>query len=229
MRKLPLSWMVLPILPALLVTSVQPSSASELGGKLAGLMHGTPVDVIHPPGTCNQCKKEFCVQHVPVTECVPGKKLVYDVKKRYEYVTIPETRYRFVTRHVTKEIDCPYCMPYCESEDVAHCYESEKWSSHKHGCGDLHCKTCVVKTEKLPCQHCGRKPGETIIKARVKECVKEAYTVYRQVKREICVKKPRYEHVNVEVTRNVCNNCGAGGGGCKHGSDGGACDKCCEE
>ncbi len=226
MRRLPLSWVVLPILSVLLVTSARPSAADELAwSRLAGLVGSTPVDLIRPPGSCDTCKKEFCIQRVPVTECVPGKKLVYDVKKRYEYVTIPETRYRYVTRHVTKEVKCSYCVPYCETKEVDHRYESEQWDSQETGCGELHCKTCVTKTEKLPCKHCSRKPGETIVKARVKECVKEPYIVYRQVKREICVKLPRYENVKVSVTRYVCKDCNVKScGSC----DKGTCDEGCQ-
>lgn len=224
MRKLFLSWM---ILLAPLVISVQPSSAVELPwSNLAGLMHSTPVDVICPPGSCDTCKKEFCINRVPVTKCETGKKLVYDVEKRYEYVTIPETRYRFVTRHVTKEVKCSYCMPYCEAYEVDHCYKSEQWNSHESGCGDVHCKSCVTRTEKLTCQHCGRKPGETIVKVRVKECIKEPYVVYRQVRRQVCVKRPRYEHVEVPVTRYVCKDCASGG--CGQCGDRGTCDACCE-
>ena len=177
--------------------------------------HKTAVDVPCPQSS-DQCKHEGCIQRVPVKECVKGKKLVYDVKKCYEYVTVPETRYRFVTRCVVKEIECSYCMPYCEAKDVPHCYESEKWTTSAIcGCGQLHCKTCQRKVEKVPCQHCGRKPGETVVKVHVRECVKEAYTVYRQVARQICVKKPRYEHVEVSVTRYVCKGCGGKGKGCR--------------
>ena len=61
--------------------------------------------------------------------CVKGKKLVFDAKMRYECVTIPETRYRFVTRRITKEVTCPACVPTCETTDVCRCYESEKWTT----------------------------------------------------------------------------------------------------
>lgn len=226
MRRLSLTWMTLPILAALLVTFVQPSSAEELAwNRVAKLLrNATPVDVIRPPDSCDTCQGEVCVQRVPVTECVTGKKLVYDVEKRYEYVTIAETRHRFVTRWVTKEVKCDYCQPYCESYDVDHRYETERWDTQETGCGELHCRSCVAHTEQLPCQHCGRKPGETIVKARVKECVEEPYVVYRQVRRQICVKTPRYEKVNVSVTRHVCcDQCG--GRGCNQ-CGGSACSEC---
>ncbi len=202
-------------------------SAIELGWvNLAGLVHSTPVDIIRPPHSCDQCKKEFCVERVPVTECKTGKKLVYDTKKRYEYVTIPETRYRYVTRRVTKEVKCSYCMPTCETTDVDHCYEKERWDTEDSCSGELHCKTCETKVEKLPCKHCGRRPGETIVKVRVRECVKEPYIVYRRVQKQVCIKQPRYERVQVSVTRYVCNTCG--GNDCQGCCDQGGCEPGCE-
>ena len=43
---------------------------------------------------------------------------------------------------------------------------------------------------------------------KVWTCVKVPYTVYRQVEKEVGVKQPCYEKVEVQVTRHVCENCG---------------------
>lgn len=219
MKKLFVNWMVFGACAMLLPMLSSTALAGDLSfaGLAALFGHGTAVDVPCPQ-SCDQCKGEGCIERVPVKECVSGKKLVYDIKKRYEYVTIPETRYRFVTRCVTKEVKCDYCMPFCEASDVPHCYESEHWEESETACGKLHCKTCQKKMENLPCQKCGRKPGETVVKVKVRECVKEAYTVYRQVAKEICVKQPRYEHATVLVTRYECRQC-----------DNKACKGCCDQ
>ena len=169
-----------------------------------------------PETTCDKCgvagcSGEQCVQVVPVKECVVGKKKVYDCKVRYEWVTIPETRYRIHYRWVTKTVPCAYCQPVCEAKDTSHVYSTEKWEQRPHGDGTLHCKTCERKTEKGQCKYCGSKDGKTTVKVRVRECVKEPYTVYRQVKRPVCVKQPRYERTEVTITKNVCSRCGGQG------------------
>ncbi len=212
MRKLTLLGIFAAVCGMLSAGVAATASAAELSwSRLGGLVQGTPFDV-HLPGSCNQCGHEGCIERVPVKECVKGKKLVYDCKVRYEYVSIPETRYRWVNRHITKEVPCPYCMPTCETSEKPHCYETEKWHSSGEagcgGCGQVHCKTCQKQVETLECKQCGRKPGETIAKVRVKTCVKEPYIVYRQVRKPVCVKQPRYEHVKVSVTRYVCKHCG---------------------
>ena len=140
---------------------------------------------------------------------------------------------------ITKEIDCPYCKPVCKTEEGKNSFGAEKWeksasadarcegsgdgSCHEdeggHGNGDasaeLHCKDIVPQLEKTECKYCGREPGETVIKAKVWSCVRVPYTVYRRVKRPVCVKQPRYEKVEVNVTRYICTNCRGIG-----------CDKC---
>ncbi len=205
-----------------LVTLASTLSAAELPWtNLAGMLRGSPMD-ISCPQSCDQCKKEFCVERVPVKECVTGKKRVFDCKMCNEYVSIPETRYRFKTRRVTEEVPCCFCKPVCKSRDVNRCYESEEWQTDSidtcSGCGGLYCKHCQNKTEKVSCKHCGREPGKTTVKVCYKSCVKEAYTVYRQVKKSVCVKQPRFERVKVRITRYVCNSCNGGG-----------CNQCCEQ
>jgi hypothetical protein len=197
-------------------------SAGELPfGNLAFLLKGTPKDVPCPQ-SCDQCRKEFCIERVPVRECVTGKKRVYDCKVRYQCVVIPETRYRWKTMCVTEEIPCCYCKPVCKTRDVNHCYESEQWEEQEFGtcagCGGIYCKYCENKVEKVPCKHCEREPGKTTIKVCYRSCMKESYIVYRQVKRPVCVKQPRYERVKVPITKYVCRNC-----------DGGGCEQCCDD
>ena len=224
MRKLSVLWVAVAI-SAMLLLPPQKTFALELPwSNLGCMLKHSPVDVPCPQ-SCDQCSGEFCIQRVPVTECVKGKKLVYDAKIRYEYVTIPETRYRFVTRCITKEVKCPACVPTCETTDVCRCYESEQWTTDHLGCGSgqLHCRKCEKKVEKYPCKKCGRKPGEAVVKVHVRECIKEPYVVYRQVKRPVCIKQPRHERTTVKVTRYVCKNCGGCDQGC--GESCGQCDE----
>lgn len=186
--------------------------AGDLFGIL-GWLTGKNVDV--HPHTCHECGPEFCTERAPITKCVTGKKKVYDSKIFYEYVSIPETRYRWKKRFVTKEIPCDYCKPTCDTELVDHCFGAEKWTRDDLSCcSKLHCKSIVPVIEKLPCKHCGSAPGKTTIKVHYWDCVKEPYTVYRQVRRPICVKEPRYEKVCVPITKHVCLHCN--GQGCSH-------------
>ena len=191
-------------------------SAEDLLTSITNWLKGPSAD-IPPPQACGQCgyshKSEYCVERIPVETYVKGKKKVYDSKVRYEYVSIPEIRYRYVNRLVRKKIPCDYCKPVCETSEVEHCYQIEHWETKDHGCGKLHCKTCVNKTEKQLCKKCGNKPGKTTIKVHYWSCVKEPYTVYRQVKKPVCVKQPRYVSVDVPITKYVCKHCKGGGCG----------------
>ncbi len=229
MRKLSVLWVVVAS-AAMLSAAPQDTLAGELPwSNLGCMLKSSPVDVPCPQ-SCDQCRKEFCIERVPVRECVKGKKLVYDCKVRSEWVTIPETRYRWVNRCVTEEIPCCYCKPVCKTQEGVRGYESEEWSEDPlqtcSGCGGIYCKHCQNKCEKVECKHCAREPGETVIKVHYKSCVKEAYVVYRQVRREVCVKKPRHEHVNVSITRYECKHCN--GNGCQTCCDPGGCDPGCE-
>jgi len=155
--------------------------------------------------TCNECDPGVeCIHRVPVTECVTGKKLVYDSSIRYEYVSIPEVRYRWKKIWVTREIDAEYQKPVCKSEDGQNCFGIEKWDDEDAGCGKLHCRTIDPQLEKAACKHIECETGDTIVKVRYKTCVKVPYTVYRQVRRPICLKEPRYEKVEVPIARHEC-------------------------
>ena len=169
--------------------------------------------------TCDQCGQAHapdvvCIERIPVEQCVMGKKKVFDCTTRYEYVTVPEVRYHWKNKWVTKEIPCPYCKPVCKTDESEHVHYTEKWDKEKAGCGELHCKTYEPKTEKVECKRCEHEKGETTIKVHYRTCVKEPYTVYRQVKRPVCVKQPRYEKVKVSITKHVCKRCR--GHGCDH-------------
>jgi hypothetical protein len=122
---------------------------------------------------------------------------------------------------VTKEVPAEYCKPVCETRNVDHPYEVEHWQKQELDCGELHCKTCEPKTEQIACKTCKTEPGKTTVKVHYWSCVKVPYTVYRQVEREVCVKQPRYEKVEIPVTRYVCQNCGGRGCGqcCRHEED----------
>jgi hypothetical protein len=173
---------------------------------------GTPVDV-HMPESDKQCGHEGCIERTPVTEKMPGKKKNYKIRVRYEYLSVPETRYRWQMKCITKEIPCDGCMPVCKDEETEHPYAVERWDKQQLQCSQLHCKTCEPQTEKVPVKKCEVVPGKTTIKVHYWSCVKVPYTVYRQVKQEVCVKHPCYETVEVPVTRYVCKHCG--GVGCK--------------
>lgn len=176
------------------------------------LWKGTPVDV-HPPQACQNCDNPYCIERLPVTECVTGEKRNDNVCVRYEYVSVPEVRYRWQIKCISKEIPCTGCKTVCEDRDIEHRYSVERWDKQQLACSERHCKTCVPQSELLPGKVCKTEPGETIIKAKYWSCVKVPYTVFRQVKREVCVKQPCYEKVPVTVTRFVCEHCG--GLGCK--------------
>jgi hypothetical protein len=182
------------------------------------LWKGTPVDV-HKAESCEQCGHEGCIERTPVDDCVVGKKKEFKTTVRYEYVSIPETRYRWQMKCIHKEIPCDTCKTVCEIQDLDHPYEAERWDKQPTECGELHCKTCEPKIERLPVvTGCKTEPAKTTIKVHYWSCVKVPYIVYRQVKKEVCVKQPCYEKVDVPVTRYVCDHCGGlGCGFCKHG------------
>ena len=217
MRTSSLRWAIV-LLTALLTTSNPRLLAAGdwTWLNVSNYFKGTPKD-IHGPQCCDQCGHEGCIERTPVTECVPGKKRHDNVQIRYEYVAIPEVRYRWCVKCITKEIPCQGCKTTCEEKKVEVPYSVEAWTKEQHGCDEVHCKTCVPQTEMLPQKECHSEPGETTIKSHYWSCVKVPYTVYRQVRKEVCVKQPCYEHVKVPVTKYVCKHCGGLG-----------CQQCCQ-
>lgn len=209
-RRIPVAAMSIALLGALASTGIagEPDNRSTAPILLTSWCKPSSVDLKPYQGrsccrTDTSCPE--CIERVPVQECVTGKKKVYDCKTCYEYVSIPEVRYRWVTKWVTREIPCDYCKPVCKTQDGENSYGEERWDKQPEGCGaTLHCRSIDWKREKADCKFCDRKPGKTTIKVRYKTCVKEPYTVYRQVKRPICVKIPRYEKVKVWITRHEC-------------------------
>lgn len=175
-----------------------------------------------------------CTQRVTVPDCVVGKKRVYDSETRYEYVSVPEVRYRLKEMWVTKEIPAPGCKPVCKSQDGQNCFGTERWDKHNEGTAcETHCRSIESKLEKADCKYCESEEAETTIKVRYKTCVKVPYTVYRRVKRPICLKIPCDEEVEVPIIRHECHdpNCsgcdlcsGANCGSCR-GQGCGACGR----
>lgn len=206
MRVRPFTWTALAATATLFVALPNHVDAGD-PFHLVGWLTGSRVDVrthecddcggVHDPGAS-------CIERIPIEECVIGKKKLFDSKIRYEYVSIPETRYRWKKRLITKEIPCPYCKPVCKTEDGQHCFGTEVWNKGCAECGELHCKHIEARREKVQHKYCDHKPGETTIKVKYRSCVKEPYTVYRQVKRPVCVKQPYYEKVEVSITRYEC-------------------------
>ena len=182
---------------------------------------GTPVDV-HCPASCDNCGHEVCVDREKVEECVVGEKKIYKTSVHKEYVAIPEVRYKWEMKCVTKEVPCDYCKPVCKTEEVDHQYQAEHWDKEELPCGgERYCKTCETKTEKLPVvDGCHTEPGKTTVKVHIWTCVRVPYTVYRQVEKEVGVKQPCYEKAEVQVCRHVCEHCGGlGCNFCKGNSD----------
>lgn len=208
-----LTWALLAVIAVVFVAAPERLTATE-SFNLIGWLKGTGVDV--HPHTCDECGGVHdgdgpCIERYPVEICVVGKKEVFDSKIKYEYVSIPETRYHWKKTHITKEIPCPYCKPVCKSEDCQKCVGEEKWEKECLECGELHCKHIEHKIEKVENKYCDHEPGETTIKVKYRSCVKVPYTVYRQVKKPVCVKQPRYEKVDVPITKHVCKHCSGGG------------------
>jgi hypothetical protein len=218
MRRLTIVFLSLAVTTVLLAMPSRRSWAGELGWlNLANHLKGTPVDV-HCPESEHQCGHEGCLERCPVEECVKGEKKVWKSSIRHEYVAIPEVRYKWEMKWITKEIPCDGCKPVSKTDEVNHCYEAERWDKRSEGCCELHCKTCEPKNEKLECKHCECQPGKTTVKVHYWSYVKVPYTVYRQVERDVCVKQPRCEKVEVPITRYEREGCDLLG--CGH------CERC---
>ena len=217
-------WMTPAVLIGVILVASHPAVAAHPGSFFRNLIPGlgkTATDV--SAHECHECNDPQCIERIPVEECVFGKKKVYDSSIRYEYVSIPEVRYRWKNKWVTKEIPCEYCKPVCKTEDGESCYGAERWDKAKLACSTQHCKTIEPKTEKQTCKYCGSEPGKTTVKVRYKTCVKVPYTVYRRVKRPVCIKQVRYEKVEVSITRYKCKKAG-----CDRCS-GNGCANCCRK
>jgi hypothetical protein len=211
MKKIPLFWVFVALSLAfpLKMLAGGPSWLDALNP-----FRGTPVDV-HHPDACENCGHEGSVERAKIEECVVGEKKVYTTSIHKEYVSIPEVRYRYVMKCIVQEVPADYCKTVPKIENVDHQFQAEQWCKDVAPCGDeLLTKRCVTQTEKLPvATGCDTKPGKTTVKVHVWTCVKEAYTVYRQVEKEVAVKQPHYEKCEVKITRHECTHCG--GLGCE--------------
>jgi len=137
----------------------------------------------------------------PVQDCVIGKKKLFRSWVCDEYVVVAEVRYRWETKCITKEIPADFEEPVCNSEDCEAGHNVEAWESEAVGECKIHCKSAKTESENVPIKRIDSAPGKTTIKVCYKSCVKVPYTVYRQIKRPICVKQPCHESVEVPVTR----------------------------
>ncbi|MFV1965055.1 MAG: hypothetical protein ACC628_06500 [Pirellulaceae bacterium] len=144
-----------------------------------------------------------CIALASVDDQVVGKKQVYDSSVRHEWVTVPETKYRWKKRLVTKEIPCEYHKPLCETTQAKQVVVRETWRQEDFRGGELHWKIQDPQQESIPVKQCKHEPGETTIKVRYWTTVKEPYTVYRQIKRPVCIIQPRNEPATVTVTRQI--------------------------
>jgi hypothetical protein len=193
-----------------LASSSAVSRADEAGAVRLVSHASTPVDV-HPPESCENCDHETCIARRRIDDCLTGKVKCFKMKICKEYVSVPEVRYVWRMKCITKEIPCDSTKPVCKDEEVDNYYETEEWQKQPTECGDVHCKCCVPQTEKVNCKRCEFEPGKSTIKVRYWSCVKVPYTVYRQVAKDVCVKQPYYEKLKVPVTRYCCEHCDGAG------------------
>jgi hypothetical protein len=204
---------------ALVASSIYQASAAEPFSLIDFLSGKSPAQQSSECGDCggHHGSAEHCITRYPVEDIVIGKKKVFKSKVKYEWVSIPETRYHWKKAKITKEIPCSYCKPICVTGECLQCVGEEKWETTCDKCSERHCRHIEHRTERVPTAECQHAKGETTIKVKYHSCVKVPYIVYRQVKRPVCVKQPRYEKVEVPITRYVCKHCD--GGGCADCSD----------
>lgn len=220
MRYRVLRWSPLMLATALVVSNIYRAGAAE-PFSLVDFLSGAFTDQkAHECGECggHHGPAEHCIDRYPVEDIVVGKKKVFEGKVKYEWVSIPETRYHWKKMLITEEVPCSYCKPICVTGECQKCVGEEKWESLCDKCGERHCRHIEHKLELVPTAECQHAKGETTIKVKYHSCVKVPYIVYRKEKRPVCVKQPRYEHVEVPITRYVCTHCNGGG-----------CADCCDK
>ena len=208
-----LKWSPLLLAVALLVGNMHRAGAAESFDLIRFLTGKSSDQKSHDCGQCggHHGAAEHCITRIPVQDVVVGKKEVFQGKVKYEWVSVPETRYHLKKKLITKEIPCTYCKPVCVTGECRKCVGEEKWEAYCDKCSETHCRHLEYKTELVPTKECQHAKGETTIKVKYHSCVKVPYIVYRRVKRPVCVKQPRYEKVDVPITRYVCQHCNGGG------------------
>ena len=169
--------------------------------------HRTGVDV-RTYEICPDCGQAHdpeveCIQRVPCPDCVIGKKRLFCGSVHYEYVVVAEVRYRWKTKWITKEVPADFQDPICNTEDGDCLHNVEDWTSCDTCEGKMYCQTTKSDPDGVEIKRIECEPGQTTIKVRYKSCVKEPYTVYRQIRRPIAVKQPCYEKVEVPITRYI--------------------------
>ena len=153
-------------------------------------------------GQSHDCDDE-CIKRVAVPDCVIGKKRMFCGSVHYEYVVVAEVRYRWKTKWITKEVPADFEEPVCKTDEGTCPNDVQDWTSCDDCEGKVYCETTKPELEGIESKRIECQPGQTSIRVRYKSCVKEPYTVYRQIRRPIAVKQPCFEKVEVPVTRYV--------------------------
>lgn len=205
------------IATAAVMMTAYPAPTRAGDGSLPGLTDFFNGGLFCLPGKEPKCH-ESTVTRTPVDKCIHGKKEVDNVKIRCEYETVPETRYRYVRRLVCKEIPSSGCKTVCTDKGGTTSITTQQWNDSSKGKADgkkggatVHCSDCVDQDQSTSCISCDSSKGKTTTKVHYWTCVKEPYTVYHQIKREVAVNQPHYEHVKVPITKYVCDHCNQAG------------------
>ena len=179
----------------------------KLYHKISHGPHKTGVDV-RSYESCPDCGQvhdpdDECIERIAVPDCVTGKKRMFKSSIRYEYVVVAEVRYRWKTKWIEKEVPADFEEPVCKTDERTCPSNAQDWVSCD-GCeGRVYCESTKPDPDAVDCKRIECQPGQTTIKVRYKSCVKEPYTVYRQIKRPIAIKQHCYANVDVPITRYV--------------------------
>jgi len=176
----------------------------KLYHKISGGPHKTGVDV-RSYEVCPECglshdPDDECIERIAVPDCVTGKKRMFKSSIHYEYVVVAEVRYRWKTKWIEKEVPADFDEPACKTEEGISPSNAQDWTTSDRCEGRVYCESTKPDPDAVDCKRIECQPGQTTIKIRYKSCVKEPYTVYRQIKRPIAIKQPCYAEVDVPIT-----------------------------
>lgn len=158
-----------------------------------------PLGVDVHPHECDKCGRVHdpdgpCIERQAVTVCVVGKKEVFKSRIRYEYVSVPETRYYWKKVCLTKEIPCPYCKPVCKTEDCLHCFGREYWEESCKRCGNSRCNgvdpCCEWPRVALPSLCAGEESGGNSCACYVEVHCKTIRPCFEKVPSKCCSHEP---------------------------------------